>query len=181
MHINKCGGTSIEKALGWPKIHFRAQKFISILGRARWDALHSFAVVRHPYARVVSLYTYRVKRGHLDLDTKGIGLNDWVFETFVRKNPEYVDRPRMFAPCVDWVTDRSGKMAVKQILKLETLDADWPGLCRAIGSDAVLPHHNASGSTEVDLHSDAMDALKSHFDADFTAFGYDRTGMPPRS
>ena len=59
IHINKCGGTSVEAALGIPKVHDTAQERREKLGVEAWDRLKNFSGVRDPYARVASLYRYR--------------------------------------------------------------------------------------------------------------------------
>lgn len=59
VHINKCGGTSIQRALGIPvKDHDTALERKRKIGR-RWDSLYKFSVIRHPYYRVESLDRYR--------------------------------------------------------------------------------------------------------------------------
>ncbi|MEZ5715131.1 MAG: hypothetical protein R3D85_08155 [Paracoccaceae bacterium] len=54
IHTNKCGGTSIETALGIPKVYDTALQRIAKIGRPAWDRM-CFATTRHPFARVCSL------------------------------------------------------------------------------------------------------------------------------
>jgi hypothetical protein len=85
VHIAKCGGTSIEKALDpylrWNDIglggsdlgeimqaeygarfglskHSAARDIVRVIGSEAWLFYYSFATVRHPVARTASLYNY---------------------------------------------------------------------------------------------------------------------------
>lgn len=62
IHINKCGGSSVEEALGIPvKIHDTAAARRRKIGARRWDRAFTFTLVRHPYSKVISHYSYRRK------------------------------------------------------------------------------------------------------------------------
>lgn len=177
IHINKCGGTSVEKALGLPLIHDTALQRIEKVGRARWDQMACFALIRHPYAKAVSHYKYRRKTGQGSLDTDDINLDDWICEAYGARNPRYYNNPLMFQPCLDWVADRDGVLLVPHILKLEEIDTAWPTFCKEVlGQDRPLPHSNATSPEQVDpatrLSSEARSILTKHFAQDFARFDY---------
>lgn len=181
IHINKCGGTSVEKALGLPLIHDTARQRIAKIGRARWDEMLSFALVRHPYAKVVSHYRYRVKTNQTGMGDGHIALGDWVLRTYGEKDPRYYDQPLMFQPCLDWLTDEAGEVAVQHILKLERIDEDWPAFSEmAFGRRVSLGQHNTTkpaGSSDAQaLGAEAVALLDAHFARDFDHFGYARAG-----
>ena len=131
IHINKCGGTSIEAALGIPKVHDTAQSRRARVGDAAWRRMFTFSVVRHPFPKVVSHYNYRVKQNYTGLGERPLTLNEWVQESYGRKNPDYFDIPLMFAPCLEWLTDTDGTIMVDEVVKLEDLSAEWPRLAEA--------------------------------------------------
>jgi len=56
IHINKTGGSSIEKALNIPLEHKTALEKISEIGHINWTMKHSFTVIRNPWDKVVSHY-----------------------------------------------------------------------------------------------------------------------------
>ena len=177
IHINKCGGTSVEKALKLPLIHDTAVQRINKIGRARWDKMLSFALVRHPYAKVVSHYKYRVKTRQSGLDQQPIDLEHWIIKAYGERDPLYYNNPLMFQPCLDWLVDADNKMLVTRILKLEDIDTEWKPFCEeAFGRYIPLPHRNATHSATSHpsnhLGTEAKSVLQAHFAKDFEYFGY---------
>jgi chondroitin 4-sulfotransferase 11 len=176
IHINKCGGTSVEAALGIPcKIHDTARARRLKIGRRRWEEAFTFALVRHPYARAISLYKFRVRTNQTGLGDKPIALNDWVRATFGEKDPAYYDKPLMFAPCFDWLSDGNGRIIVDHAAKLEAIDAEWPTIEARTGRTAALPVHNASGPGPAPeaLDPTSRRIVQGHFQKDFEEFGYE--------
>lgn len=175
IHINKCGGTSVEAALGIPKLHDSARLRRLKIGRHRWDAAFTFALVRHPYSRLISFYKYRVRYNQTGLrDDQPLEFNAWIRATLADRNPAYYDQPRMFAPCFDWVSDRSGRIIVDYIAKLETIEEQWPVIQERIGQAVPLPVRNASrsGPGREILDAEARRIVQEWFRKDFEEFGY---------
>ena len=177
VHINKCGGTSVERALGLPKIHDTALERRDRIGADRWAQMFTFAVVRHPYDKVCSHYRYRIKTNQTGLGAAPIPLNDWVLRAYGEKDPAYYDQPLMFAPCIHWITDARGKIIVDHIAKLEEIDQDWPSIAARIGVAAALPKANATkpaGASRELLSEEVRALIDTLFDEDFTEFGYSK-------
>lgn len=176
IHINKCGGTSVEAALKIPvKLHDMARVRRMKIGRRRWEEAFTFALIRHPYERVASLHKFRIRTNQTGLGDRPIELNAWVRAAFAEKDPAYYDKPRMFAPCFDWVSDDSGKVIVEYIAKLETIGSQWPEIQQRIGTDAELPLRNVSakGPGREALSAESRQTIQRHFAKDFEVFGYD--------
>jgi len=172
VHINKCGGRSVESALGLPKFHADARRMIGIFGRETWDAMFTFAIVRNPYTRLASLYHHRQRKG---LGGTEIGFADWIEAVFARADPRHALRPAMLRPCSDWLVDADGRRAVTEIVRLEELPARWPALCARLGVDVPLPHRNAGhGPWDcAQLYPPALRPLVEEvFATDFQAFDY---------
>lgn len=177
VHINKCGGTSVEKTLGIPKIHDTALERRGKVGADRWDQMFTFTIVRHPYDKVCSHYRYRIKTNQTDMGEAAISLNDWVLRAYGEKDPAYYDKPLMFAPCIDWITDERGKIIVDHIAKLEEIDSEWPAIAKRIGITAELPKANTTkraGAARELLSEEARALIDTLFDEDFTEFGYSK-------
>jgi hypothetical protein len=175
IHINKCGGSSVEAALGIPvKIHDTAAARRRKIGTQRWEKAFTFALVRHPYSKVISHYAYRLKSRYGHFNQNSIGLNDWIHRAYGDRDPALVKNPQWFAPCLDWITDETGATIVDLVVRLEEVEATWPIIQARIGTDAQLPRRNTSGSDLgwADLDAQSRRIIDTHFSRDFEAFGY---------
>ena len=180
IHINKCGGTSIEKFLGIHRVHDTASQRIKRIGLAKWDKRLTFATIRHPYAKVVSHYTYRVKTNQTDLGSTPIDINEWVKRSYGDKDPQFYNKPLMFAPCYDWLSFED-KLVVDKVIKLEELDDRWEEVCDYLGVPfKPLPVHNKtnmgsdSGALKL-LNDESVGIIDAHFERDFATFGYNKS------
>ena len=178
IHINKCGGTSVERALRIPKFHHTARQRRDIVGSDRWGQMTTFTIVRHPYPRIRSLYKYRIKTGQTGMAERHIGLDDWIRAVFREQDPAYRDNPQMFLPARGWLTDETDTIIVDIIARLESIDADWAGIQSRIGTDVALPKENTTSgggtATSDGLSPASRDIIAEVFAADFDTFGYAR-------
>ena len=178
IHINKCGGTSVEKLLSIPKVHDTAGQRIKILGRNRWDERYTFTIIRHPYSKVVSHYNYRIKKNQTELATKKINLNEWIKMSYGDQDAKFFDKPLMFAPCFDWVTFEN-KVVVKKIIKLEEIDTTWGEVCLNLGiPERPLSKRNKTHNSTIEMaiqnmDKEAISIINHRFRNDFKYFHYD--------
>ena len=176
VHINKTGGSSVEKALGMPFQHRTARDFIELMGRERWDRCFTFTFVRNPWDKVASHYRYRVKTNQTGLGTNPIPFQEWVRRAYGERDPRYYDQPRMFMPQVEWIRDERGETAVDFIGRFERLDDDFQHVCSTLGRRAELPHlkrSRKSGAGYRRLYDDeAAGIVARAFQEDLDAFGY---------
>lgn len=179
IHINKCGGTTIERVLNIPKVHDTAIQRMRKIGRNSWDRRFTFALIRNPYARVVSHFNYRVKTNQTNMRNP-LNLNEWVQEAYGKKNPFWYDNPLMFQPCFFWVS-HNDKIIVDKIIKLEELDLQWPQMAQRLNvSIKHLPIYNSTdyGSSSnplVLLDKESIAIVDEIFDVDFAVFGYKKS------
>ena len=201
IHIPKTAGTSITEALGQldpglepvsggghQPVWFAKSALPAVFG-----TYLKFAVIRNPWARAVSLFSYRkeILRSsrhawprhwpdrHLvetmsfrDVVLESRGQNPTVMETCP---PRTVDEIAWLEPsCFAWINlDR--RIAVDRVLRLETLERDFAALCEGLGvSSAALPHANRSEHDHYRTYYDdeTREIVARRYAADIEAFGY---------
>lgn len=174
VHINKTGGTSIERALGLPFQHLTAAELRELLGERRWRERFKFAFVRDPWDKVASHYHYRVKTNQTGLGDDPIPFEEWVIRAYGERDPAYYDHPKMFMPQHRWICDEEGELVVDFVGRFERLQADFDEVCRRIGASASLPHlKRSSGSDYRELYTPAArDVVAERFAGDIERFGY---------
>lgn len=177
IHINKCGGTSVEKFLGITQVHDTAEQRIQRVGLERWNQRFTFALIRNPFSKVVSQYNFRVKTNQTKMKEIPIDINEWVKRAYGDKDPLYYNNKLMFSPCCDWLTFDQ-KIVVKKIIKLEELDSNWEQLCSDLGIPfTTAPVKNKTQMTSRNaalkvLDSESIAIIEEHFRKDFDTFGY---------
>ena len=177
IHINKCGGTSVEAFLNIPKVHDTAEQRILEIGIQSWEKKFTFALVRNPYSKVLSHYRYRIKTNQTNIGIKSIELNDWIKQPYGLKNPIYYDTPLMFAPCLEWVSIND-EIVVKKIVKLENIEKDWRLICDGLGLDfsplskSNRTVENSASDALAKYNAESLEIINNHFAKDFSAFGY---------
>jgi len=177
IHINKCGGTSVEQALGIPvKLHDTAAERRDRIGAARWEALHSFSIVRHPAERLTSQYRYLLRIDWQGMGRAPPGLDAWIEDVLGAGPPRMLSDRRLVMPCLDWLTDAEGRVIVNEIARLETIADDWPGIAARIGTDAALPLKNRTHRENGDvaaLSPGTLALIRGAYARDLDAFGYE--------
>lgn len=173
VHVNKCGGSSIEIALGVPKAHLPAWRMREILGPEEWARRFTFGVVRNPFDRAVSIYYYRVRVDHSGLSDRALNVNQWIMAVWGDRDPQYLDEPLLLAPCYDWVMDDQEQI-VDYVAKIETLATDWPVICDRLGIDVPLQmtNWNRRPPYRSVLTDESRAILEDAFADDLKQFGY---------
>ena len=153
---------------------------------ARWRDVHpkvrqklrAVALVRNPWARVVSRWRFAQTAIHA-----GKLAPDYVpetFEGFLEERHEYGNRPlywhraiRGWYPQADYVTDEAGALRV-DILRVEAMDRD---VMRYFGLDAPIAPRNVSTGPKQDYRSfytpETIRAVADWYAADIELFGFD--------
>jgi hypothetical protein len=175
VHINKTGGSSIEHALQLPFQHRTARELYNAMGDRRWRSRFSFAFVRNPWDKVASHYHYRVKTNQTGLRDKPVAFNDWVQLTYGDGALPYYDKPKMFLPQTDWITNERGEVMVDFVGRFERLADDFREVyARGALAGAALPHLKQSVRGDYrKLYSDeAAEIVGRWFAKDLDLFGY---------
>lgn len=171
IHINKSGGSSVEKALGLPFSHQTAAMRVARLGVEEWRRRYSFTFVRNPWDKMVSQYHFRQGRGRLHRDVE---FREWIRATLLDGDEELMFRRSMFINQLDWISGTSGEVLVDDIYRFESLHDDFARLCRRLGVDASLPHDKPSAHRHFSEYYDAAtaDIVGTAFQRDIEFFDY---------
>jgi hypothetical protein len=153
VHIPKCAGTSIHRALGglherrslriegrkYHK-HAKAAEVRRVLGPA-WDNAFKFSFVRNPWDLMVSSYHWWLARaGDFPRLTSHVSRIRELgsFSAFI--SSKYGSKMLNEQPgrdLLEWVSDGTG-IIVDFVGKYENLDEDWKHVCQALGVEPVV-------------------------------------------
>ena len=211
VHVMKTAGTSVSAAidpcLRWNDIaiggtrfgeqiqpafrerfglhkHSTAGEIRAMVGADVWSSYFTFTVVRHPYDRIVSLYTWL----HKKLRSAPPEAPEWSwpvavafresqgFSGFIRH--ELFRRSLGGRPQVEWTCDDDGRCIVDFLGRFEDLDAARRTISERTGIN-LEPFERHNASTERTLHAELFsgeadyDVLHKLHEKDFEMFGYD--------
>ena len=211
VHVMKTAGTSVSAAidpcLRWNDIaiggtrfgeqiqpafrerfglhkHSTAGEIRAMVGADVWSSYFTFTVVRHPYDRIVSLYTWL----HKTLRSAPPEAPEWSwpvatafresqgFSGFIRH--ELFRRSLGGRPQVEWTCDDDGRCILDFVGRFEDLDAARRTISERTGIN-LEPFERHNASTERTRHAEFFagegdyDFLHKLHEKDFALFGYD--------
>lgn len=174
IHINKTGGSSVQKALKIPFEHDTALEKIARMGLKQWQKKYSFTVVRNPWDKVVSHYHYRILTNQTGLGKKTIEFNQWVKRAYGEQDTTYYNNPKMFMPNVGWIADEQGNILVNKVIRFENLGKEFDEVCRELGINVRLPHEKKSKHNHYSdyYNEETTQIVADWFKPDIDAFGY---------
>ena len=231
IHITKAAGTSItyalEKSLGWNDLvigstpfgaelqkyylerfnlqkHSKAVEVRQLIGNDLWEGYFTFTFTRHPYTRVLSLYTYienqvlgkgwkRYLRGFPFTKIHRDPIWNWPatraymetnsFSEFIR-HPILVWEPGM-KPQIEWLLDQDGNIMVDFIGQVESIESDFAFVLDQVGLDSVpLQVYNKSQRKDrqpPEITDGDYAYLGKVFEGDFQVLNYDPALRIPRT
>ncbi|WP_340676898.1 sulfotransferase family 2 domain-containing protein [Paraglaciecola sp.] len=191
IHIPKCAGSSILKALGHTggRDHVEWRHYQG--ANPKWFKHYfKFAVCRHPFARLRSVYYYVISGGNQssnDLALKTlIQAKSNSFESFVENvlNEEFASDNVLFHPQYRYVFNNVGQLMVDNILRFETLDKEWQAMVNTKGLSKSALKLNITNKTEdlikvktLILSPTQLHKIQHIYRKDFQLFGYSEEGM----
>lgn len=148
--------------------HSGARAIIQAAGPEAFGAAFSFALLRHPVDRMVSLY--RWLRGmpgdRHPLHQPAASLD---FDAFVP-----VARPHFTSQAAHVKSD--GRIAVTRLYRFEDLSLAWAEVSRRLGIETQLGHSNASRSEPIQVSAAARAAIEAAYAEDLAL--YNATARP---
>ena len=190
VHIQKTGGTAINRALGTedhPKEkHRTASELKSLYGATAWDESYKFAFVRNPWDRLVSWWSmidgqraHIENTGQANIFFKYVLENATTFEEFICNCQNEINDTDgikcIFRNQIDYLTDDNEKMIVDFIGRFENLSTDFATVTTKIyGTPKNLPivnsSHHAAYQSYYTHHTQQL--VADAYARDIKAFGY---------
>lgn len=164
--------------------HMRARDIRRVVGEEMWADYFSFAIVRHPYTRIISFYNW--KRAAVSRAAADSPLWSWPateafqqsrsFSEFIRHEKFLTSRAGQ--PQADWVCDDDERCLVDFVGRFEQLGATIDTIAARLGlASTDLGVHNASAAdrplTELLQGEDDYRFLHDFYRRDFEMFSYD--------
>lgn len=148
--------------------HVSYQQLCSVLGVKVISEFFSFAFVRHPFDRFVSVCAFLARTDpSYEQDP-----TDWMKRALLR--PQFCKRV-LVAPQHTLLCDETSNMALDFIGRYESLQADFDTVCDRLAlPKATLSRRNRSEHDEYQnlLDDELKDALWQRYQQDFSAFNY---------
>jgi hypothetical protein len=119
--------------------HERAVRIRDSFLGGKYQEYFTFAFVRNPWARAVSIYTYARQNPRHRIHRKVVELGS--FERYVEW---HCGEEGSVHTQSEYVCDAKGEVIVDFIGKQESLAADFEKVCQHLDIRATLPHFNAS-------------------------------------
>ena len=180
--------------------HYTALEERQLIGEEDYNNRFKFTFVRNPWGRLLSSYTsiYRSREGRRQkLVTYEDAIspekfNEWAVDVLTnrivdkcsRKYPTCDHQRIIHWPCLDWITDKDGKIIVDFVGKHETLEEDYKKVLSLIEARVTCPmpryiplkrvNVSNQGFDYKHYYSDeTRDLVSKHFEKDIEAFGYE--------
>ncbi|MBU8869694.1 MAG: sulfotransferase family protein [Gemmatimonadales bacterium] len=177
VHINKCGGISVEKALGFdvqmhPSLQEQQQLFLQTRTLEQWQSYFKFSFVRNPWDRLVSLYTFR--RGKTPPQTL-LPFSQWIRRVWEQELDHKAGGGRFLHwNQLDWLSV-DGRLDMDFIGRVENMAADFATVCTRLGIDNPgLGRYNTTQHRPYGSYYDAetRDLVARKYERDIEYFEY---------
>lgn len=183
-HVPRTAGTSISHTLyGMPINHFPIREMIPLMS-LNLLAMPRFAIIRNPWDRAVSAWSFARSGGGIDGIVRMRSPHRYqvpafrTFEHFVQDwlNPAQLGKTDgMFQPQSDFLCDADGQLALDHLGRFEDLSATERWLRGHNPALPPIPHLNAAGRAPYREHYTpaSRDAIARIYARDIDLFGYD--------
>ncbi|MCB2078722.1 MAG: sulfotransferase family 2 domain-containing protein [Novosphingobium sp.] len=174
IHINKTGGTALERALGIPLTnHDLAVERRKLIGEREWNKRFKFAVIRNPYERFGSTFAYLHRNDPFPAHEAPDRYVVWLEKIYARYKVGRHDRNE--GDQLAWIADDEGRIIIDKLCRYETLADDIAEVAKSLGRPIELPRINET-RLKLDYHEiytpRSREIVNEMHARDFEAFGY---------
>jgi chondroitin 4-sulfotransferase 11 len=151
IHVPKSAGRSIVRGLfDVQSVEHAPAQWYQQLDPDKFERYFKFTVVRNPWDRVASAYSYLYQGG------SKASAEDQLWSQFIKSfssldefvcqwmTEENVLRNALFTPQLVYLTDMFGQMSMDFVARFENLEEDFQSIADRLNIDAALPHLNQS-------------------------------------
>ena len=188
IHIPKCAGNSIDVFFtGRHQRHGCMLDYEDQLGVAKLSTYFKFTVVRNPWDRIVSYFSFVKKliqnenQPSKEMLISEYGI-DFTFDDFVKNKlnvltvggTKYVNKLKT-ANQIDWIKNSKNELDIDYICKFENLQYDFNEVCDKIGiPQQQLPHKNKTKHNHYTEYYDDVtrEIVANRYAEDIEYFGY---------
>lgn len=185
VHISKTGGSSMHnylRQIGGTKHDRLATTLKQNLNfDPKYQNYRKFSIVRNPWDRVLSAYTFYRSRKTADfLLNKDIEFNDWIKIIYKPKHKDLTHHKLsvqllQIGNQYDWLTDHQNKICMDFILRFENINKDFDEFTQKFNlPQQKLPHKNKSkhkNYTEI-YDDESIDIVSKFCKKDIEYFKY---------
>lgn len=181
IHIPKCAGTSVSRALYGGSLGHRSAQGLRSFDPATFDRLARFSVLRDPVARAYSAWRYCAEGGakegwaapHPDYALPEFeNFERFAIEWLPARNIETLDY--VFRSQSGFIEGSDGTLLVEDLVTLPTLDAEWPRLSmlgnRESSALPILNSKGGEGGQKPEVSAQAQAALRMVYQRDFVLY-----------
>ena len=180
IHIPKCGGISVENALGWEGArHNTMQYYKKQNPNIDLNHYYKFTFVRNPWDRLVSWYFYHVN--HIDSRNvcwyRNFNFQEWCKRGFMTHWNTMKDgtcwKDKDVLDYQEWIPSQN---QYNFIGKVENFQKDFDIICDRLGiPKKELPYHNKSNHKHYTEYYDdeARQIVAEKYAKDIEYFGYE--------
>jgi len=181
VHIPRTGGSSVLRLLDHYNVnivdHNIRRDGHQYLKDIKKEGDIAFGIVRNPFERLKSSYSYILRGGNNKFDaedTKKYWLPYKSFEDFILNGLEWISQKQIhFKPVVDWTNNNNNDLLLDHVVHYENLDSQLKELgnkYRINFSD--LTHVNKSQKDGLTFTEDMKNKVLDIYKEDFKQFDY---------
>jgi len=178
IHINKTGGTSVQKSLNeyWDhrpkKNHYPVKHVIESIGKKKYKKYFKFCIVRNPWDRLVSKYFWSLQKKCSI--PKNMTFKQYIDNIEIFRKKEKRKRYDAFQSQLEWI--KNGQIIdMDYIMKFENLQSDWNFIKRKLNIENNLGYHKNTNHEFYPFYytdQNMIDAVRYIYKEDIDYFGY---------